>query len=121
MWENMKFRNGVLAGLYDFDDCRSSYFLEDIVKTLLFDLDDPVHSLFGTTGENVQAFLDAYIAVRPLSKNESALLPFFFTVGYIYRFTAYIDKQAAGETEYTAKIHALNDQYTHHSSFFLPA
>lgn len=49
-WENLKFEGEKLAGIFDFDDCRTSYFLEDILKTLIFDFDDPVHRFYGENG-----------------------------------------------------------------------
>ncbi|HET9412294.1 MAG TPA: phosphotransferase, partial [Candidatus Saccharimonadales bacterium] len=33
MWENMKFKEGLLLGIFDFGDCRESYFVEDIAKS----------------------------------------------------------------------------------------
>jgi Ser/Thr protein kinase RdoA (MazF antagonist) len=120
MWENIKFEGEKLQGIFDFDDCRDSYFLEDIAKTLIFDLNDAEHSFFGAHGENVTTFLDAYTAIRPLTPPESELLPFFFTVSYLYRLTRYMQKVVNGKAVYWNRIPALRERYEQNRSFFLP-
>jgi Ser/Thr protein kinase RdoA (MazF antagonist) len=119
MWENVKFEAGHLSGLFDFDDCRDSYFLEDIVKTLLFEFDDVEHSFLDAEGAYFAQFLDAYQALRPLTPEEQAALSFFMTAGYLYRFTAYVGKWAKGDESYRARLKALQTRYQRHADLFL--
>jgi Ser/Thr protein kinase RdoA (MazF antagonist) len=118
MWENMKFKDGELQGIFDFGDCRESYFVEDIAKSLLFAFESPVHSIFGENGENVPAFLRAYQTVRPLTAAESQSLPLFFLSRIIYQFLGYEAKIAKGQTEYSSKATDTLARYNQHKAFF---
>ena len=81
LYHNMVFEGSQLRGIFDFDDCRESYFVEDIVKTLFKYLDDPSISLIGEGRENYQAFIQAYESVRPLSDDERlAIQALFFSI-----------------------------------------
>jgi homoserine kinase type II len=120
MWENLKFHDGTLQGIFDFDDCRDSYFLEDITKALVFDLNDSEHSFLGENGENVQTFLAAYSAIRPLTEEEKQLLPLFFTASYLYRMIRYMSKLVDGKRVYWPRLPALIKRYEQNRSFFLP-
>jgi Ser/Thr protein kinase RdoA (MazF antagonist) len=94
MRENVKFKDGKLEGIFDFDDCRQSYFIEDIVKTLLFEFESPDRCVFGEDGKNVHIFLDSYRATRALTDAEEALLPLFLTARFIYQLIGYYAKLA---------------------------
>ncbi len=110
-WENLKFEDGKLAGIFDFDDCRTSYFIEDILKTLLYDFDDPVHGFYGNDGSNVAVFLQAYQEVRPLTDAERSAMPALFTISIAYRLTAHIRRLLRGNGSYKARIPALIEAY----------
>lgn len=113
MRENIKFKDGKLEGIFDFDDCRESYFLEDIPKTLLFEFENPEHCLFGDDGKNAAA----YRSVRALSESEEALLPVFFTARFIYQVLGYYSKLAKDKS-YLDKILQSIDRYEQHKTFF---
>lgn len=117
MRENIKFKDGKLEGIFDFDDCRESYFLEDIPKTLLFEFEDPRHCLFGENGKNVDVFMEAYRAVRPLSEAEESMLPIFFTARFIYQVLGYYSKLAKDKS-YLEKISQSIERYEQHKNFF---
>jgi Ser/Thr protein kinase RdoA (MazF antagonist) len=120
-WENIKFEGEALSGIFDFDDCRESYFLEDISKSLTIDLDDLQHGLFGAQGENVQIFLEAYNAVRPLTDHEKLLLPLFLTASYLSRLARYLSKTEGGTLVYLDRVAAYRERYVQNQSFFLPS
>jgi homoserine kinase type II len=119
MWENVKFQAERLSGLFDFDDCRDSYFLEDIIKTLLFEFDDAEHSFLDANASYLPRFLEAYEALRPLTPGERAALPLFMTAGYLYRYTAYVGKWAKGDAVYRERLAALQARYRRHAELFL--
>jgi homoserine kinase type II len=119
MHENMKFDHGTLSGIFDFDDCRKSYFIEDITKTFLFDFESAKESLFGRDGLNVQYFLDEYQSVRKLSDSEKRALPMFFTARFLYQATVYAIKITQGRSEYQTKLDTLVDRYERHRQFFI--
>jgi|GEM_PF-2015427 len=117
MRENIKFKDGKFEGMFDFDDCRESYFLEDIPKTLLFEFENPEHCLFGEDGKNVAVFLDAYRSVRPLSESEETMLPIFFTARFMYQVIGYYAKLAKDKS-YLNKILQSMDRYEQCKNFF---
>lgn len=118
MWENMKFKNGRLQGIFDFGDCRESYFVEDITKSLLFAFESPDHCIFGEDGKNVPVFLRTYQAIRPLTDPEKQSLPLFFLSRIIYQYIGYQAKIAKGQTEYSSKANDTLTRYNQHKSFF---
>lgn len=118
MWENMKFKDGTLRGVFDFGDCRESYFVEDIAKSLLFAFESPNHCIFGEDGKNVPVFLRAYQAVRPLTDPEKKSLPLFFLSRIIYQYIGYQAKITKGQTEYESKANATIARYKQHEDFF---
>lgn len=85
MRENIKFDNGRLSGIFDFDDCRESYFVEDIAKSLIFEFQSPELCIFGERGANAEAFLRAYEASRPLTTSEHQLLPLICMSYFVYQ------------------------------------
>lgn len=118
MWENMKFNDGKLQGIFDFGDCRESYFVEDIAKTLLFAFESPIHSIFGEDGKNVPIFLQAYQTVRPLTDAEKQSLPLFFLSRVIYQFLGYQAKIAKEQRGYQTKADSTIARYNQHKAFF---
>ncbi len=86
MYQNVKFVGERLSGIFDFDDCRESYLIEDITKALYFVIEDPDHCVIGSDIENAKVFLDAYEKVRPLSEDEKAALPTLSMARFIYEF-----------------------------------
>jgi Ser/Thr protein kinase RdoA (MazF antagonist) len=118
MWENMKFKEGQLQGIFDFGDCRESYFVEDIAKSLLFPFESPDHSIFGQAGKNVPVFLHAYQEVRQLTAVEKRSLPLFFMNRFLYQVLGYYAKLAKGEAAYKTKISDIIVRYTQHQPFF---
>lgn len=118
MWENMKFLDGKLSGIFDFDDCRESFFVEDITKTLFFEFESAEHSLFGADGQNVGVFLAAYQKVRELSPAELNAIPLLFITRFLYQVLGYYAKLDKGQQDYRAKIDGLVARYKHHQSFF---
>lgn len=121
MWENIKFKDGQLHGIFDFGDCRESYFIEDIVKSLLFVFESPEESLFGKDGQNVAIFLQAYQQIRPLTEAEKQSLPMFFLNRFLYQVLGYCAKVAKGQTKYNARIADLIARYKQHQGFFTQA
>lgn len=84
MYQNIKFVGERLSGIFDFDDCRESYLIEDITKTLYFSIEDPTHCVLGNTIANAKVFMRAYERVRPLSEEEKAALPVLSTARFTY-------------------------------------
>lgn len=118
MWENMRFKDGHLRSIFDFGDCRESYFVEDIAKSLLFEFESPAHSIFGENGENGAVFLRAYQKTRKLTGAEEQSLPLFFLSRIIYQFIGYRAKIAKGQAEYEPKASTLLARYEQHRAFF---
>ncbi|HSW79377.1 MAG TPA: phosphotransferase [Candidatus Saccharimonadales bacterium] len=120
MDENMKFENGKLTGIFDFDDYRYSFFLEDIVKTLFFKFENPSTCLFGKDGSNYAAFLESYESVRPLTPQEKTALPLFCFTRFVYNVVNYYKKVAEGKEEYRARIPASIERYQQFERYFKP-
>lgn len=89
MYQNITFVGERLSGIFDFDDCRESYLIEDITKTLYFAIEDPTHCILGDDINNAKIFLQAYEQVRPLSEMEKAALPALSTARFIYEMLKY--------------------------------
>jgi Ser/Thr protein kinase RdoA (MazF antagonist) len=89
MYQNIKYVDERLSGIFDFDDCRESYLVEDITKTLYFAIEDPAHCVLGDTIANARIFMHAYEQVRPLSEQEKAALPVLSTARYLYELLKY--------------------------------
>lgn len=119
MWENIKFKDGKLEGIFDFGDCRESYFVEDITKTLLFAFESPEHSVFGENGENISIFLQAYQSVRKLTTEEKQSLSLFFLSRILYQLFGYSTKAAKGDATYEARVEGVIARYNQHLSFFI--
>jgi homoserine kinase type II len=84
MYQNMKFVGERLSGIFDFDDCRESYLIEDITKTLFFVIEDPAHCVMSDDIANVEVFMHAYEQVRPLNEAEKAALPVLSNARFVY-------------------------------------
>ena len=119
MWENIKFKNGKLHGIFDFGDCRESYFVEDIAKTLLFVFESPEHCVFGQNGHTVPVFLQNYQAVRQLTKAEEHSLPLFYMSRFLYQVLGYYIKAAKGKTECLELARSTIARYNQHRAFFM--
>lgn len=89
MYQNIKYVGDHLSGIFDFDDCRESYFIEDITKALFFALEDPAHCVLGNDSANAQLFMKAYESVRPLSAAEKTALPVLSTARMVYELFKY--------------------------------
>jgi len=89
MYQNIKYVDEHLTGIFDFDDCRESYFIEDITKTLFFAIEDPVHCVLGNDIENAKLFIKAYEQVRTLSEAEKTALPTLCTARMVYELLKY--------------------------------
>ncbi len=117
MFENMKFKRDKLLGIFDFDDCRESYFLEDIAKTLLFKFEDSKKSFFGQNGENIYKFLNEYEKIRKFTLQEKMELPFFFQTRAVYELTGYIIK-IKNKKKCSEKITSYLRRYNKYINFF---
>jgi Ser/Thr protein kinase RdoA (MazF antagonist) len=118
MWENIKFSQDRLTGIFDFDDCRESFLLEDIAKSIMHDFDVEKHSLFGAGGEKAETFLNNYRSARTLQPAEEHVLPMFFLARFIYQLTAHFldppNRRLAGEpgrTDSVVGCYVTNKQY----------
>jgi homoserine kinase type II len=89
MYQNIKYTGERLSGIFDFDDCRESYFIEDITKTLFFAIEDPDHCVLGNDIANAKLFMKAYESVRPLSEAEKMALPVLSTARMVYELLKY--------------------------------
>lgn len=89
MYQNIKYVGERLNGIFDFDDCRESYLIEDITKTLLFAIEDPAHCVLSGDMANAKLFMEAYESVRPLSEAEKAALPVLSTARMVYELLKY--------------------------------
>lgn len=89
MYQNIKYVGEHLSGIFDFDDCRESYLIEDITKTLYFAIEDPAHCVMGNDITNVTLFLEAYERVRLLNEQEKAVLPVLSNARFIYELLKY--------------------------------
>jgi len=89
MYQNIKYVGEHLSGIFDFDDCRESYFIEDITKVLFFAIEDPEHCVLGRDIVNAKLFVEAYESVRPLSDAEKAALPVLSTARMVYELLKY--------------------------------
>ncbi len=114
MWQNLKFDGEKLAGIFDFDDCRRSYFIEDIVKAILFDFDIAERSMFGPHGQNADIFLHDYQLVRELSSAELRSLPLFFLARFIYHVTRAYDRLGTQSTDHITRALEIYDQNKHY-------
>ncbi len=118
MFENIMFEDGKLTGIFDFDDYRYSYFLEDIAKSLLFAFESEHDCMFGSDGGNVGPFLSAYESERKLSEQERSLLPVFFTARFLYKLTKYLEQLNSGETNCQPLVDANIRRYQTNEKFF---
>lgn len=118
MWENMKFKDGKLSGIFDFGDCRESYYIEDIAKSLLFAFESPRHSIFGENGDTVPVFLESYQTIRKLTAVEKQGLPLFFLSRILYQYIGYKAKIIKGHAEYQSKADSTLARYKQHMPFF---
>jgi Ser/Thr protein kinase RdoA (MazF antagonist) len=84
MYQNVKYVGERLSGIFDFDDCRESFFIEDITKVLYFVIEDPEHCVLGDDIANARVFLRAYERARPLSEIEKTALPVLSMAHFIY-------------------------------------
>jgi Ser/Thr protein kinase RdoA (MazF antagonist) len=87
-WANVMFRDGAIAGVFDFDwTCRLPY-LEDVARAVLFmafprDGGPNAHSIWSLVAPwrydlvRAHSFLDAYARHHPLSTDERSLLPWY--------------------------------------------
>lgn len=89
MYQNIKYMGEHLNGVFDFDDCRESYFIEDITKVFFFAIEDPDHCVLGSDIANAKLFMKAYESVRPLSEVEKAALPVLSTARMVYELLKY--------------------------------
>ena len=89
MYQNIKYTGEHLSGIFDFDDCRESYLIEDITKTLFFAIHDPAHCVIGDDIAKAKLFVKAYQDVRPLSKAEKKALPVLSTARLLYELLKY--------------------------------
>jgi Ser/Thr protein kinase RdoA (MazF antagonist) len=119
MFENIKFNDGELAGIFDFDDYRYSFFLEDIAKSLIFEFESAHDSMFGEDGSNVAAFLKAYETERKLSEREKALLSLFFTARFLYKLTDYSQKFDTGDAKYRPLVENNIRRFMQHQKYFI--
>jgi Ser/Thr protein kinase RdoA (MazF antagonist) len=100
---NLLFREGSIVGLLDFDDSRNSYFVEDIVKSLLFNFGELAVRLLEDHG-SVRHFLAAYEAIRPLQESERRALPLFFEARGIYEVAKYFFRLDRDAQAYHSRI-----------------
>ena len=89
MYQNIKYTGERLSGIFDFDDCRESYFIEDITKALFFAIEDPDHCVLGNDIANAKLFMEAYESIRPLSEAEKMALPVLSTARMVYELLKY--------------------------------
>lgn len=89
MYQNIKYTGERLSGIFDFDDCRESYFIEDITKALLFAIEDPEHCVLGDDIDNAKRFIKAYERVRLLDESEKTALPVLCIARMTYELLKY--------------------------------
>jgi homoserine kinase type II len=114
MWQNIKFSGTKLTGILDFDDCRYSYFIEDIAKSVIFDFDIEDRSMFGFDGQKADIFVREYRRVRVLSALELRALPLFYLARFIYQLTkAYerLETQSPDHITRAIKLYVKNQRY----------
>lgn len=118
IWHNMKFVDERLAAIFDFDDCRESYFVEDIAKTILYPFHSPGLSIFGRDGSNVNIFLDSYQSIRTLSDQEKSALPIFFLARAVYDLTVYYPRISGGEPGLGDQLQEYIERYRRFQNYF---
>jgi Ser/Thr protein kinase RdoA (MazF antagonist) len=109
MRENVKFADGQLTGILDFDDCRESFYLEDIAKSLLFEFESAERCLIGATDKRAARFFEAYESVRTLTPDEQRALPLVLTSRFLYQAVSAWDTPALA-------VHL--DRFSQHQKFF---
>ncbi len=87
LYHNVVYRGEDLVGVFDFDDSRYSFFIEDFVKGLLKYFDDPETNIIATNPDNYKMYRDAYEAVRPFDSEETSALPIFLQAVAIYELS----------------------------------
>lgn len=76
--ENLKFKKNKLIGVFDFDDCRESYFIEDIANSIVFNINNKDKSLLSTKEDRIKIFIKSYEKIRKLKSSEKRVLNFIF-------------------------------------------
>lgn len=117
MYQNIKYVGERLSGIFDFDDCRESYLLEDITKVLLFAIEDPAHSVLGDDTANAQLFVQAYQRVRPLNEAEKTALPVLCVARMIYELLKFY-LHGASNPHAIEILEAKKAAYQKHKSLF---
>lgn len=117
-FENIKFKNNKLIGIFDFDDCRESYFIEDIAKALLYEFEYKKTSFFGAKGDSVFYYLKEYEKYRRLTKPEKEYLPFLFKTRCLYILTFHFFKLLEGKKEYKKRTDMFISRYKDNQKFF---
>jgi len=97
-YDHLKFNNDDLVGLLDFDDCRVSYFIEDIVKVILWRLGED-KNIINSDSYKYQVFLKAYEKTRKLSVHETKSLPYYFLTRFLYKLAQIVDNINLGQSE----------------------
>ena len=74
------------VGIVDFDDCAYYWYAADIAYALRDLYEDQVDR-FNVDDERVQAFLEAYRSIRPISEEELSHIPIFIRLHNLYTYT----------------------------------
>lgn len=118
MWSNMKFDGEELRAIFDFDDCRESFFIEDIAKTILYPFHLSERCIFGADGSNVDIFLKSYETIRILTDQEKAALPLLFLARIVYDTTNYYLKISSGGATPRHELQEYIKRYYLNQKFF---
>ncbi len=84
IYQNIKYVGERLNGIFDFDDCRESYLIEDIAKIFYFGIEDPARCVLGDSLANATIFLEEYQRIRPLDASEKAAFPVISSARFLY-------------------------------------
>ena len=121
MFQNIKFKNNKLVGIFDFDNCRDSHFLEDIVKFIFdeqFRLDESIKVKEEKNRDNINIFLREYEKIRKFTDQEKKLIPFFFLTRLIYQlgrnFKIFFEK----DKKIISTIPIMIDRYIKNKKYF---
>ena len=102
--DNLLFENNVLAGLLDFDEYKFAIYIEEIVNTLIFDLENSAKNIIRA------GFYNDFIEVLKtdetlIHKNEFELIPVYLKARFLYEMTIY-----GMNNLYTEVNHILSDK-----------
>ncbi len=121
MFQNVRFKDEKLVGIFDYDNCRWSHFLEDIVKSIFdeqFRIDEEIVMTAERNQDHIGLFLREYETVRLFTEKEKEYLPLFFQSRFIYQIARNFQKYITRSDDIGDTIPVLVKRYNENKTFF---